>query len=562
MAAVIDNVVGVSDKLCKVAKDKVNSFCRLCLTDENVFISIFNFHDNKNIYGTLTLSDRITICGSVKVQKNDGLPSNICGSCYEQIDKTFYFKEQCKRSDFTLRKYFKNVEPQNEEEFTTIKDTVVKDFNDLKENSVADTNTNCKRDTILSNNLWINTDAEGCSDNSIDPFCETENDIINDLFQDSLQSTTIKLDNVNTYRESDNVTYKELRNSNSNNSDDDDDDDDDDDKNKKHTSKKKILNNKNNNNSDKKRTRKRLTTKKKSSLSLYICDLCSKICNSHSSLYYHKLKHSDYKPHKCSYCTKTFHQKCTLIKHERVHTGVRPYTCEKCGKSFNQDSNLKFHMTSHGGEKIFCCHICGKGFTLGHNLKEHLKIHNNYRERLYPCHLCDKSFYHRSHLTNHVNSHNGIKPYCCDKCGKTFVKNSYLKQHNRTHSGEKPFLCKICPKSFASSSNLNAHIRSHNRIIQNNKNKLSCKLCNINFINKTKLIAHINSFHDSVINSDNMDNNQEIKFLLNNNTNSNAVIKLTDSKYINCMSNNNNNNDNNTPTISIHVSQLHFPTFV
>lgn len=40
-----------------------------------------------------------------QVEENDGLPRCICLVCYEQVDRSFFFREQCKRSEIALKQY-------------------------------------------------------------------------------------------------------------------------------------------------------------------------------------------------------------------------------------------------------------------------------------------------------------------------------------------------------------------------------------------------------------------------------------------------------------------------
>lgn len=407
-----------------------NKTCRLCLTEDGDKISIFESNSDKEENNAL--QNRIKISGAVEVVDGDGLPPVICMDCLEQVDRCFYFREQCRRSEIALKCYL-----------------AIHPLAGIKSNNKEVNESNSKVED--EEKLFLKDDTSWSTLSDSEPYDHDKEQVVTG----AEHKTTVK-----SHDES-NLSSDEIP----------------DNKNmKKKTNKKAQMQNGIKN--------------KKTKKVFFSCDQCPKVCNSHSSLHYHKLKHSGKKPHHCSFCPKTFHQKCTLIKHERIHTGERPYTCDKCGKSFSQETNLKFHMTSHSGEKIFCCHICGKGFTLGHNLKEHLKIHSGSRERIFSCETCSKSFFHRSHLQNHIRSHTGDKPFCCDTCGKTFIKRSYLKQHNRVHTGEKPYKCNVCSKAFTNSSNLSAHIRSHT-----GENKYVCNICDKRFTHKNKMLMHINTYH-------------------------------------------------------------------
>lgn len=45
-----------------------------------------------------------------KVQAGDGLPEKMCVQCVLQVSRAFTFKQQCERSDTTLRTYFQTIQ--------------------------------------------------------------------------------------------------------------------------------------------------------------------------------------------------------------------------------------------------------------------------------------------------------------------------------------------------------------------------------------------------------------------------------------------------------------------
>nr|CAD7266805.1 unnamed protein product [Timema shepardi] len=60
-----------------------------------------------------------------------------------------------------------------------------------------------------------------------------------------------------------------------------------------------------------------------------------------------------------------------------VHSKEKPYHCPLCPKVFAYRKTLKIHMNIHTGEKPHCCDICSKCFSERSHLKRHMKIHTN-----------------------------------------------------------------------------------------------------------------------------------------------------------------------------------------
>lgn len=64
-------------------------------------------------------------CFPLKVVSSDGLPQLICPKCEEQLNIAYVFKQQCERSDTTLREYTNTLSDQIKEESESL-DIVVK----------------------------------------------------------------------------------------------------------------------------------------------------------------------------------------------------------------------------------------------------------------------------------------------------------------------------------------------------------------------------------------------------------------------------------------------------
>lgn len=165
--------------------------------------------------------------------------------------------------------------------------------------------------------------------------------------------------------------------------------------------------------------------------SVYYCDLCSKMYSSAGALWNHKLIHTGTKPHTCTVCNKQFYQLANLKYHEKTHGEKQWYTCQTCRKTLKTELGLKLHSLQHTGEKPYLCPYCNKPFTTLGVLEAHVRIHT------------------------------GEKPYECSYCFKTFAQQGTLTCHIRRHTGEKPFVCKICQKAFTQRANLNEHVKRY-----------------------------------------------------------------------------------------------------
>ncbi|GJQ78683.1 hypothetical protein Trydic_g2723 [Trypoxylus dichotomus] len=194
---------------------------------------------------------------------------------------------------------------------------------------------------------------------------------------------------------------------------------------------------------------------------LYPCDICGKRFKRKSNVRIHKQIHNEDRPHKCHLCGMAFKQSHALRAHIQRHTKNTQYMCEVCGKSFIDASSFSTHKKMHVGVKKHTCSTCGKKFHAPSKLKEHEnRIHMDYRP--YVCSHCGKRFKMSSTLKKHILIHTGEKPYSCNICGKRFRHRECLPGHIRMHTGETPFCCDKCPAKFKHLHLLRKHAKVHN----------------------------------------------------------------------------------------------------
>lgn len=136
----------------------------------------------------------------------------------------------------------------------------------------------------------------------------------------------------------------------------------------------------------------------------FLCDVCCKICKSHS----------------------------TLKNHLLLHKEERPYKCQQCERTYVNASALNTHVTrAHCEVPLFACHFCDKRFRQANGRNVHERVHRN--ERPYECTFCHRTFIRKHHLKQHVSLHTDTRPYRCEVCYKAFVQLTSLKLHRRKY---------------------------------------------------------------------------------------------------------------------------------
>ncbi|KAJ8920878.1 hypothetical protein NQ315_015671 [Exocentrus adspersus] len=80
----------------------VDKICRCCMCENENMHSVFE--GNKEAEdSSIPLSEMLMACASIEVVFGDGLPYNICDTCESKLSSAFEFRQQCQKTDSTLR---------------------------------------------------------------------------------------------------------------------------------------------------------------------------------------------------------------------------------------------------------------------------------------------------------------------------------------------------------------------------------------------------------------------------------------------------------------------------
>ncbi|KAJ9577949.1 hypothetical protein L9F63_025188 [Diploptera punctata] len=456
-----------------------DNICRLCMQTDDSFVNIFESSND--------LPSKIeAISSRIKVNREDGMPSQVCRQCALQLNTCYDFKIQCEKSDSSLKKYLSHntevcqstlptVLPGKEMEWDMRLTSALSDGAEvsLQERRPEETR------VCLGVKKYEEKFKSEYEDSSLDLEVKEEVDDGIDAGKD-LEVKEENDDDIDVGKISAEEENKNIINSNHRHAEDD-------------SSVCSICGRKfrqlttlkvhllSHNTERRKRRRnlktQSLTCNKKSmagkslrhSVKLkaqttaedkqFTCKSCGDCFDSRDQLKSHSQKHSGEKLCECPLCGKRFSHALSLKSHAYTHSGEKPHVCQICGRGFVTRGNLKTHFLTHTGEKPFLCSLCGKEFRHSLSLKAHHLSHTGVKP--YVCEICGREFLIRGHLKTHTLTHTGEKPYLCSVCGKGFIKNGDLKRHSSVHTRDKPYICSICGKGFGQKSQLEPHILKH-----------------------------------------------------------------------------------------------------
>lgn len=219
----------------------------------------------------------------------------------------------------------------------------------------------------------------------------------------------------------------------------------------------------------------------------YKCTECDRMFFSKYDLNKHMLTHSEDKPFTCQICSKQFSRANLLQRHEKVHRDELRYGCQHCDREFFTTDELEKHEeTAHKNNKPFQCNICNKRFTYKQGLERHEMLHSE--DKSFVCEYCKEAFRTSTKLARHLTTHAGHRPYLCKLCPRTFLLSHHLTRHMRSHSVEKRHVCEDCGKAFKRKESLEVHQLTHSK---RSGMGLTCDVCQETCRNRADYVTHI-----------------------------------------------------------------------
>lgn len=411
--------------------------CRTCLTTEGGEMKSI-YDQNKDVQ----ISKMIMECTTAKVKDLDGLPTQICKQCVNDITIAFNFKQQCENSYQKLTEII--YQDELNDELVTNNSKGTKEMCTQTEEDVKPPATkmyaNDGNEANAVKKIPIKYEI-----NLTDVSCENDDGIDESM--------------VLTAEEAEALTLLESEDDDNDTPGDDEQEDaineeNEIDKNDKDYEEKKAP--------TKKRKRKP-NNRSSADGKTFDCDECDAKLDTESKYNFHKSRVHKKKVHQCETCQKTFTRATHLKRHQYTHSGIRPYSCEICGKSFNRPDHLHLHTQNHSATKSFFCGICHKSFQRSDTLRHHVdSIHSTN-----PPATPDKNF-------------------TCDVCEKAFATPKYLRIHKRVHM-ERKLSCKYCDQRFDTKQSMNNHLKLEHI----HERPYLCSECGLRFVRNDYLVIHM-----------------------------------------------------------------------
>ncbi|XP_038214669.1 zinc finger protein 675 isoform X2 [Zerene cesonia] len=270
----------------------MNKICRICL-EEGVLSSVFAKNYN------LSLCDMIEYCSNVKIQKDDGLPEQMCSNCAYKLGIAFHFKQTCERSDIRLRQYlgleltskYKDANI-NTEPIVMTKTTIIKKCKCMGDMKKPRTNYKKKPD---------------CDKLKRGPKVKPKK--VHECYECHKQFRCQAQLEMHVWTHTGEKPFACVFCS------------------------------------------RRFTQKHNLTIHLQMhtgekpfqCEICSKRFSAQGNLQAHIKTHTGQKDHVCAVCNKAFITSSELTRHMTKHTGIRNFKCDICGKSYSQNRDLRLH---------------------------------------------------------------------------------------------------------------------------------------------------------------------------------------------------------------------------
>ncbi|XP_030376603.1 zinc finger protein 37-like [Scaptodrosophila lebanonensis] len=405
-----------------------------CRTCDRYFVADAETKDLLHETNRVLLYNIKTITG-ITLRLLEGLPHYICSGCLLDLGRAIAFRENCIRTEGTLR--LQSAHLQNSQSTEVVRETSNDDSKEFFKIGVEDSA------EVYSDGV---SDYANDSDNSCGievehtvkqenaPTKKVQSGHIDDPLGMGLDEQHLKR-NVCTDNDSNKIVEKV------------------------HQEKRRKIEGK----------RRRLQNQKTQKI---VCDICGYVTKRNDNFKMHMLRHTGSKDYQCPECPEKFYNNYLVQLHIRtIHKNEKPFKCRYCEKVFTQAGSRNYHEkmlhpTKHLADELpseppesqvqlpFCCIYCAKSFDTEYALEHHVKLHNT--ETPFKCNYCEQRFASHIDANKHELTHNE-KPFVCNICSKGFSYKARLEYHMTMHSGDRPYKCETCNVAFRRPNNLATH---------------------------------------------------------------------------------------------------------
>ncbi|XP_001809587.2 zinc finger protein ZFP2 [Tribolium castaneum] len=521
----------------------IDKICRSCMCQNENMRNVF---DSKELGGqTLQLAEMLMDCAAVVIASGDGLPNLLCITCEDKLNLAYEFKQQCQKSDTTLRELTNQSDSVIKEETCDI--VVQPDFNipELYNDTDSEDDDSkpksftcpfCQKVLRTKKGLRIHQRRHTGDKLRSCHLCNAQFTRTHHLIRHmkthvkggdtghvcgecgmSFMKLSHLLSHKKTHKgdKSDEGESGQQSTAADNNSDCDnditleineDEDDDDDDALEEYFKPK--------------------TKTSKKDKGTYECKFCFKIMTTFVGLKIHMRRHTGSDLAKCKLCDKSFTKTSHLKRHLQTH-GIKELDkpkpaekkvmeCEFCDRKFKYKKSFNHHMqTEHGmsdeSDVPLSAYISKMKEpeeskedssekpektdeaepSSDQDTKEEIPpVAKPVHHKVHVCHVCEAAFARANHLTRHMTLHRALLIHKCDRCDKAYATLEHLAKHVEEDHINKPYACTICNKPFSRGEHLIRHLKVHQTGNEKEDN-LTCSICEKTFSRSDHLARHI-----------------------------------------------------------------------